>query len=41
MRGARVDAADDERVPPVAAVFSTDPEVGRDLAQVDWAATPL
>src|SRR6476661_5091273 len=41
MRGARVDAADDERVAPVAAVFSADPEVGRDLAQVDWAATPL
>jgi PAS domain S-box-containing protein len=36
-----VDAADDERVAPVAAVFSTDSEVGRDLAQVDWAATPL
>ncbi len=24
-----------------AAVFSADPDVGRDLAQVDWAATPL
>jgi hypothetical protein len=22
-------------------VFSADPEVGRDLAAVDWAATPL
>ncbi len=25
----------------VAAVFSADPELGRDLAKVDWAATPL
>jgi PAS domain S-box-containing protein len=37
-------AADDGRRPPAVpdgAVFSADPEVGRDLAQVDWAATPL
>ena len=24
-----------------AAIFQADPELGRDLAQVDWAATPL
>ncbi len=31
---------DAERATP-AAVFGADPDVGRDLAQVDWAATPL
>ncbi|WP_381559140.1 SpoIIE family protein phosphatase [Streptomyces eurythermus] len=38
---ARSDGA--ERRPPVAAddVFTADSEIGRDLAAVDWAATPL
>lgn len=37
----RVGAADARRQSPDGAVFGADPEVGRDLARVDWKATPL
>src|SRR4051812_30765907 len=33
--------ADDIRRDPLPAVFGADPEVGRDLAAVDWASTPI
>ncbi|HEY6575277.1 MAG TPA: response regulator, partial [Mycobacterium sp.] len=35
------DAEQGSRAAADTAVFSADPEVGRDLAEVDWAATPL
>ncbi len=33
--------ADEDRPAPSVALFATGGEVGRDLAEVDWAATPL